>query len=499
MSQRATPFVGAHVLESLTSGMYDDPLMVYREYIQNAVDSIDRGVSEGLLDSDDASIRVHIDGMERCVTIEDNGPGIPLRDAPNVLMDIGNSQKSRHEQRGFRGIGRLGGLGYCKVLRFETRSPGERQVTIVDWDGDAVQGLPASPNQQASVQEAVSQACSVFNRPATADDPVQFFRVTIKGVRPFYDDAIMNIKKVRHYLSQVAPVPYNHRRFSHGQQLNDFLRDIKGYRAYKVHVNGEPVKRPYVDEFHVSEKTRDQVEGVELFELEDAKGDCLARGWYAKTSLAGSLPKSLGVHGIRVRQGNIQIGDEQILARYFAESRFSGWHIGEIHLANGHLTPNARRDGFEPSPGYERFLQYATMLGRHLSAACRRAASQRSAERRAQAQLADLEAHAERIPVNADEHAKNIASATEIYESVVTLVEGARDGKQVVRAAETALEAVKNSQPVTHLIDGRKLRHKTKRTLIEEVCATIAEHYDEASSAADLIEHVVGLCRTRKT
>ena len=40
--KKKTPFkAGMYLLETLTSGMYNEPLTIYREYIQNAVDSID--------------------------------------------------------------------------------------------------------------------------------------------------------------------------------------------------------------------------------------------------------------------------------------------------------------------------------------------------------------------------------------------------------------------------------------------------------------------------
>jgi len=40
-------------------------------------------------------------------------------------------------------------------------------------------------------------------------------------------------------------------------------------------------------------------------------------------------------------------------------------------LSGPDLRPNARRDGFEETPAYERFLENAAMLGRHLSKQCR--------------------------------------------------------------------------------------------------------------------------------
>ena len=36
--------IGKYTLESLTTGMYSDPKIVYREYIQNSVDSLEEAV-----------------------------------------------------------------------------------------------------------------------------------------------------------------------------------------------------------------------------------------------------------------------------------------------------------------------------------------------------------------------------------------------------------------------------------------------------------------------
>lgn len=40
--------IGKYTLESLTSGMYLDPLSLYKEYIQNAVDSLDEAIEAGM-------------------------------------------------------------------------------------------------------------------------------------------------------------------------------------------------------------------------------------------------------------------------------------------------------------------------------------------------------------------------------------------------------------------------------------------------------------------
>ena len=53
--------VGKFTLESLTTGMYNEPETCFREYIQNAVDSIDNAVNSGLISIEDARIEIIID------------------------------------------------------------------------------------------------------------------------------------------------------------------------------------------------------------------------------------------------------------------------------------------------------------------------------------------------------------------------------------------------------------------------------------------------------
>ena len=46
MTENYNPAVGKNVLETLTTGMYDDARFIFREYIQNAADQIDLAVEE---------------------------------------------------------------------------------------------------------------------------------------------------------------------------------------------------------------------------------------------------------------------------------------------------------------------------------------------------------------------------------------------------------------------------------------------------------------------
>lgn len=110
---------GANILENLTTGMYQDSRVIYREYIQNACDQIDVACQTGLLTTQMAGeISIDINAETRKITIEDNATGIPADSFQKTLANIADSDKHVGEAKGFRGIGRLCGLAYCKEMVF---------------------------------------------------------------------------------------------------------------------------------------------------------------------------------------------------------------------------------------------------------------------------------------------------------------------------------------------------------------------------------------------
>ena len=121
-------FVGKDVLELLSSSMYVNPLAIFREYIQNATDAIDDAVSAGLLPSTDhGRIEINLDHIDRRVVIRDNGKGLSNRDFPARMLCFGASEKRGTGARGFRGVGRLAGLGYVQQLVFQFARYGRRK------------------------------------------------------------------------------------------------------------------------------------------------------------------------------------------------------------------------------------------------------------------------------------------------------------------------------------------------------------------------------------
>lgn len=77
--------IGKFTLESLTTGMYEQPLIIYREYLQNAADSLEEAVRKHLISDKDMRVDVRIDTLDRSIEIYDNGAGIDEASAELVL------------------------------------------------------------------------------------------------------------------------------------------------------------------------------------------------------------------------------------------------------------------------------------------------------------------------------------------------------------------------------------------------------------------------------
>src|SRR3546814_14880446 len=91
----------------------------------------------------------------------------------------------------------------------------------------------------------------------------------------------------------------------------------------------------------------DLISECELLTFEDRDGGVAAVGWIVHHDYLGALPRRARIGGIRLRAGDIQVGDHQVLIDYFAEPRFNSWAVAEIQVLDRRIIPNARRDFFE--------------------------------------------------------------------------------------------------------------------------------------------------------
>ena len=345
------PQIGKDVIESLTLGMYEDCRFIYREYVQNAADAVDKAVKLTILDKGSEEIHIKIDAENRHISILDNATGIPYENVVSILRNIAHSTKKRGEDKGFRGIGRLGGLGYCSKLKFETSYFGEDKKSIMTWDAELLKYII---NDRDNNEEAVEVLSRVTKTSFEKEDiDAHYFRVIMEDVT---SDDLLDVESVTDYLSMVAPVDISSQ-FIYRSKINNFKKE-NGLcvDTYNIYINGDQIYKPYTsviyEDNYGGKKKVDDILDVDFLLSRDDNGDIIYWGWYTISRLKGQMkPKNIA-RGIRLRKENIQIGDEEICKKFFSKTedqRFSFYYFGEIHALSKGLIPNSRRDYFGES------------------------------------------------------------------------------------------------------------------------------------------------------
>lgn len=368
--------VGKDILELLANAMYVDPLTIYREYIQNAADSIDEACIAGVA-VDAPRIDIRLDHAARTVKIRDNGAGIPNSDFVRRITAIGSSHKRGANLRGFRGVGRLSGLGYCQELMFRGKAAGDARVIEVTWNGRALREKIRDSGYQGDLSDIITEVVTYSETPAN-DKAESFFEVEMRKVGRLRNDLLLNEQLIRAYISQVAPVPFDPAlKFS--QDLQSFLtkHDVRPPIHIELNDDAGPVYHRVRDQIEFNPKVTDTLRDIEQIEIRDDEGQVAAFGWIAHHSYLGAVPKRLGFGGIRMRAGNIQVGDESVLAPLYPEQRFAAWVIGDVHVCSKKIVPNARRDDFEHNTHYTWLQSELGMRANRLAHLIRSSSQQR--------------------------------------------------------------------------------------------------------------------------
>lgn len=452
-------FVGKDVLELLSSSMYVNPLSIFREYVQNATDSIDDAVAAGLLPSVDAGqIEVNLDHIDRRVVIRDNGVGLSNRDFPTRMLSFGASAKRGTDARGFRGVGRLSALGYVQQLVFRSRAKGDTKVLEARWDGRVVKRMLASTDSDTDLRTIVREAVSIMQRDPE-NYPAHFFEVELVKPRRIANDRLLNELEIATFISQVCPCPFAPE-FSFGEEIAELLAPHgRAGKFYNVHINGSetPIYRPYRNEVTYSDAKKGALRRLKTFEVESIDGEAAAVGWLVHHDYQGAIPVGQGVRGLRARVGNIQVGHDRLLLEVFPEERFCSWSIGEVHVLDSRVVPNGRRDEFESNAHLDNIITHLRPIGAEIARECRVSSQKRN-------RLKNFE-----------------LAADKIYEKLEILKQGAisdRFGKSIKAEIGTQLAEM-------HKITDFELFEEQDRSALRNQLRNIEKAVDSQSSKAE--------------
>ena len=60
--------VGKYTLESLTTGMYSDPKIIFREFIQNSVDALENAIELNMIEAQSMRIDIIVDAEQAYIS-----------------------------------------------------------------------------------------------------------------------------------------------------------------------------------------------------------------------------------------------------------------------------------------------------------------------------------------------------------------------------------------------------------------------------------------------
>lgn len=352
--------VGSFFLETLTTGMYEDPFHCIREYVQNGYDAIRDAVRAGTLKEGEGRVLISVGGTSRSpsLSIRDNGCGIPLARAYTTLVSLGASRKTPAQHAGFRGIGRLAGIAYCTTLRFTTKAKGEAQASVVEYDCGLVRSFLKPGAEPKDVRHVIRTSVKTRTIEEVEDQhytDVEMIGLTSLGLE------FVKMERLHPYLQQVCPVDYADK-FDFADQIRALAAgygDALGTIQVETRQKRERVSihKPYKNSAAVGGTKRSSTSTLYDIETFTSK----EHGWYGwigKSNFPGEITDET-VAGVRFRVKNIQIGDSRLIEDIAEELTTSGterrlqrWAVGEIFVTNTQVVPNARRDGFEDNQAW---------------------------------------------------------------------------------------------------------------------------------------------------
>jgi hypothetical protein len=371
--------IGRDIIEILTSGMYISPATIYREYVQNSADAIDLARRQGTLQPHQTGrVSISFDHAIRSVSIRDNGAGIPGGEVIPTLLAMGSSSKRGTGARGFRGVGRLSGLAYCRTLEFRTKAVKDNVVSVMTWDCRSMRSRLSDAAYNGDLRRIILE--SVSTSLDEADDADEhFFEVRMADVPRLRNDLLLNERLIGDYLAQIAPVPFAPD-FAAGRSIEEYLSRFVPQGPIELTVSGAILYRPHRDELVVpgaGHKIR--LRELELVEFANVDGEIGSVGWIGHHDYTRSISVGLGVRGLRARLAELQVGEANLFDECFKEPRFNGWTIGEVHVLDRRIIPNARRDNFEVNHHYYNLLAQLGPVAEKITQRCRSASISRNA------------------------------------------------------------------------------------------------------------------------
>lgn len=353
------PVIGPHLIETITSALYEDPIIIFREYVQNSVDAYNMAVDDDRSNvMDDFHVDISIDKKKRNISILDNGYGILYAEFITKMTSIGASTKPKYKNLiGFRGIGRLSAMPSCKRLVFTNKPKGSGKLQYYSWNGDKFHDF-LNQGKEPDFKATIEAITNYREEQYSGDANDHYFKVDIIGYKEVISELIDDTD-FEERLRILLPLNYSPE-FKHQDEIKTKYEEYMGQSlerfSFVVKLDNKILYKPYAD--------KDILEsGVVYWELKinskkkEGLGERIGILWFSfnrKIERKKDEP-----YGIYVRSKNMLMGDRYSLATAIVRSKSDyvttprelsqmlNGVTGEMLIHSTRLNDNARRDWFQ--------------------------------------------------------------------------------------------------------------------------------------------------------
>jgi len=355
--------IGKDLLETITSALYENPIVLFREYVQNSVDAYKKATKEEQKPQvEDFHVSINIEETEKKIVIKDNGYGIgSYEEFTKRMVEFANSDKSdRSQYIGFRGIGRLSAMPFCKTLIFENKAEGSNKIDVCKWEGSKYRDLLNSEATDIQTFEDIVKSVADIHQ-EEADDRLlseHYFKVIIVEYVAEVDDVIKNVK-FEQKLRQMLPLKYSEE-FPESAKImekyKEFMEEDLNDFSYSVKLNGNELRKNYTSKYVLESD-------ILFWEIRGKSGPTKRPGerigilWFTFNKKIMSNLNDTD-YGILVRSKNMLMGDNDTFADLCVNSKeyvttysqltqaLRGTY-GELLINSPNLRDNARREWFK--------------------------------------------------------------------------------------------------------------------------------------------------------
>lgn len=350
--------VGKTLLETITSALYENPIILFREYVQNSLDAYNHATKiQGNEKLSDFYVDIKIDEKNRNIIITDNGYAIEtIEKFQKDMLSLGDSGKTDRTQFiGFRGIGRISALPFCETLIFSSKAINSNKINICKWEGKTYRQLINLDTESSDTFEETIKKIVTITQEDCDESSDHFFKVEILNYG-FEVEEVLSQENFTEKLKMLLPVRYKsdfsgaqkiiakYKEFMN-EELDDFMCPVtvNGIELFKNYTNANILDSDIIF-WEIRGKSKD-----------NRPGDKIGILWF--TFNKKMVAEKESHYGIMVRSKNVLMGHNDTFADLCASSKD---HVatyreltttlrgvyGELLINYDQLKDNARREWF---------------------------------------------------------------------------------------------------------------------------------------------------------